>query len=256
MENGELVAAILLVRSQAAGIPAPFFYAPRGPVCADPNSPALPYLIAFAKREARSRGGFFIRAEPNVLQDDRSGRKRLRKLGFRPTDHTIYLRGAWVTDLRPEEDDILANMMTTWRQNIRAGGRKGLTVRLGSGEADLDAFYQSAGGDGRARSLPCLSQGAFPRYAGPLFCRSGSRATAPPRWRCCWPSMTAQPIAAATVAVLGKWSWNLHSGSSGQTGASQAAPQLPAAMGVYALGQGARRRLLRLAHDPRCAEAR
>ena len=67
LENGQLVAAMLLVRSQAAGIPLPFFYAPRGPVCADPHSPALSQLIAFAQVEARSRGGFLIRAEPNVL---------------------------------------------------------------------------------------------------------------------------------------------------------------------------------------------
>src|SRR6185312_14838740 len=39
-------------------------------------------------------------------------------------------------------------------------------------------------------------------------------------------------------------------------GASQVAPKLSAAMGVHALGQGARRRLLRLAHHSRCAGAR
>src|SRR5271166_1479037 len=49
LDNGQLVAAILLVRSQAAGVPMPFFYAARGPVCSDPRSSALPYLIAFAR---------------------------------------------------------------------------------------------------------------------------------------------------------------------------------------------------------------
>src|SRR5215831_17517314 len=47
---GQLIAAMLLVRSKATGIRAPFFYAPRGPVCADPNSPALPILMDFARR--------------------------------------------------------------------------------------------------------------------------------------------------------------------------------------------------------------
>ena len=126
---GRLVAAMLLVRSKATGMRAPFFYAPRGPVCADPHSPALPVLIGFAEREARRAGGFFIRAEPNIVQDDSVWPGVFKRLGFHPTDHHIYLRSAWVTDLRPSEDELLANMMTTWRQNIRAGARKGLTVR-------------------------------------------------------------------------------------------------------------------------------
>jgi len=42
LENGRMVAAMLLVRSQASGIRLPFFYVPRGPVCADPHSPGFP----------------------------------------------------------------------------------------------------------------------------------------------------------------------------------------------------------------------
>ncbi len=102
---GRLVAAMLLVRSKATGMRAPFFYAPRGPVCADPHSPALPILIDFARREARRAGGFFIRAEPNIVQDDSVWPGVFKRLGFHPTDHHIYLRSAWVTDLRPSEDD-------------------------------------------------------------------------------------------------------------------------------------------------------
>ncbi|HEX6123104.1 MAG TPA: peptidoglycan bridge formation glycyltransferase FemA/FemB family protein, partial [Ktedonobacterales bacterium] len=139
---GQLVAAMLLVRSKASGVRAPFFYAPRGPVIADPAAPALVALIKCATQEAREAGGFFIRAEPNIPQEDTAWAAALHRLGFRDTSHHIYLRGAWVTDLRASEDELLARMMTTWRQNIRSGARKGLTVRLGAGEADLDAFYR------------------------------------------------------------------------------------------------------------------
>src|SRR5690242_9926770 len=141
-DAGQLVAAVLLVRSKASGIKAPFYYAPRGPVCADPQSPALPLLIRFARSEARRRHAFMIRAEPNTPEDDQPWQRTFRRLGFRPTSHQIYLRSAWVTDIRPSEDQILANMMMTWRQNIRSGPRKGATVRAGSGEADLEAFHR------------------------------------------------------------------------------------------------------------------
>jgi peptidoglycan pentaglycine glycine transferase (the first glycine) len=215
VEGDELIAAMLLVRSKASGLRAPFFYAPRGPVCDDPNSPALPLLIAFAKREARARGGFLIRAEPNVEQGDAVWPGVLRRLGFRPTTHTIYLRGAWVTDLRPDEDARLAAMMTTWRQNIRAGGRKGLTVRLGAGEADLDAFYKLLVETGERDKFFVYPKALF-RDMLEHYSLAAAARDATAQMALLLAEHEGKPIAAATVAVLGAWSWNLHSGSSGQ----------------------------------------
>src|SRR5262249_19886226 len=139
-EQGRLQAAMLLVRSHAQGMRAPFFYVPRGPVCADAD--ALAPLVACARREARRRGAFMIRAEPNVLQDDAAWASRLRRLGFRPTSHQIYLRGSWVTDIAGPESAILGAMSPSWRRYIRGGAKNGMTIRQGSGEADLDAFYR------------------------------------------------------------------------------------------------------------------
>ncbi|MGO8951613.1 MAG: lipid II:glycine glycyltransferase FemX [Ktedonobacterales bacterium] len=217
LENGELVAAMLLVRSQAAGVPLPFFYAPRGPVSADPHSPALPYLIAFARREAHARGGFLIRVEPNVLQEDVAWAETLRKLGFRSTSHTIYLRGAWVTDLQPSEDDILANMMSTWRQNIRAGRRKGVTVRLGSSGADLDAFYNLLKETGERDRFHVYPKDLFRDMLEHYSTQAAKEYGTAEMVLLIAEQEGGIPIAAATVAVLGKWSWNLHSGSSGLT---------------------------------------
>ncbi len=214
VENGRLLAAMLLVRSKATGMRAPFFYAPRGPVCDDPASPALPLLISFARREARRRGGFLIRAEPNVVQDDPVWPGAFRRQGFRPTKHTIYLRGAWVTDLRPAEDQILAAMMTTWRQNIRAGGRKGVTVRLGAGEADLDAFYRLLVETGQRDKFYVYPKDLF-RQMLEHYSAEAAQRDATARMALLLAEYKGVPIAASTVAVLGKWSWNLHSGSSG-----------------------------------------
>ena len=217
LENSELVAAMLLVRSQASGIALPFYYAPRGPVCADPHSPALPRLIAFARRVARAQGGFLIRVEPNVVQNDIDWVASLRMLGFHPSSHTIYLRGAWVTDLRPNEDDILANMMTTWRQNIRAGGRKGVKVRLGSGEADLDAFYKLLKETGERDRFYVYPKDLFRNMLLHYSTEAASEHGTAEMSLLIAEQEDGVPIAAATVAVLGRWSWNLHSGSSGLT---------------------------------------
>lgn len=215
LEDGQLVAAMLLVRSRASGVPLPFYYAPRGPVVADPASPALDLLVSFARREARKRGGFMIRIEPNIPDGDKLWLSALRSLGFRSTPHTIYLRNAWVTDLRPAEDKILADMMTTWRQNIRAGGRKGVTVRVGSGEGDLEAFYRLLVETGERDQFYVYPKDLFrdmlANYSAERAARDGTAEMV---------LLIAEhegvPIAASTVAVLGEWSWNLHSGSSGQ----------------------------------------
>ncbi|HEY7780695.1 MAG TPA: peptidoglycan bridge formation glycyltransferase FemA/FemB family protein [Ktedonobacterales bacterium] len=215
LEDGELRAAMLLVRSRAGGgIAAPFFYAPRGPVCADPRSPALPLLIRAARREARKHGGFLIRAEPNVPEDDAVWLEVLRRLGFRPTDHQIYLRSAWVTDIRPSEDAILATMMMTWRQNIRAGMRKGLTARLGGTPADLDAFHRLLVETGARDRFP-----VYPRYvfADMLRNYSPERAAADgtAEMALLMIEHEGEPLAAGIIAAFGRGSWSLMCGSSG-----------------------------------------
>src|SRR5260221_7486275 len=53
LDAGRLVAAMLLVRSKASGVRAPFYYAARGPVRAHPQSPALPLPLGLARRGAR-----------------------------------------------------------------------------------------------------------------------------------------------------------------------------------------------------------
>ena len=214
-DDGRLLAALLLVQSKATGLRAPFYYAPRGPVCADPTSPALTELLRFARREARKRGAFLIRAEPNVLEDDAVWPDALRRLGFHPSDHVIYLRSAWVTDLRPDDDARLAAMMTTWRQNIRSGARKGLTVRLAGSEADLDAFYRLLVETGQRDRFYVYPKELYRDMLAHYSAASAAQdATAQMALLLC--ERDGVPIAASTVAVLGKWSWNLHSGSSGQ----------------------------------------
>jgi peptidoglycan pentaglycine glycine transferase (the first glycine) len=214
-EGDALVAALLLVRSKATGVRAPFYYAPRGPVCADPHSPALPLLIDVACREARRRSAFLIRAEPNVPDDDAAWPETFRRLGFRPTSHQIYLRSAWVTDIRPSEDQILAGMMMTWRQNVRAGVRKGLTIRAGSGAADLDAFHRLLVETGARDRFP-----VYPRYvfADMLVNYSAERAArdGTAEMALLMVEHDGQPIAAGIVAAFGKGSWSMMCGSSGQ----------------------------------------
>jgi lipid II:glycine glycyltransferase (peptidoglycan interpeptide bridge formation enzyme) len=212
-EQGRLLAAMLLVRSRAQGVRAPFFYAPRGPVCADPGSPALPLLVEFARREAKKRGAFMIRAEPNVPQDDAAWAATLRRLGFRPTSHQIYLRGSWVTDISGSEAEILAAMSPSWRRYIRGGAKNGMTIRQGSGEADLDAFYRLLVETGTRDGFHIYPKELFREMLAHYSAEAAARdATA--EMALLLGEHEGQLASALTVAVLGEWAWYLHGASS------------------------------------------
>ncbi|HEX6799515.1 MAG TPA: peptidoglycan bridge formation glycyltransferase FemA/FemB family protein [Ktedonobacterales bacterium] len=141
VEDGKLVGTMLAGVATAPGLRRPYLYVPRGPVIADPASPALAALVAQADEEARRRGAFMLKIEPNAADGDAAWLDALRKLGFRPNRFATHPRRSWMLDIRPPEADLLAAMKEKWRYNIRVASRKGVTVRLAETPADLAAFY-------------------------------------------------------------------------------------------------------------------
>jgi len=140
-EDGKLCAAMLVLITRAPVLRRNYFYAPRGPVIDDPASPALTVLLNFVKAEARKHGAFMLKVEPSVADGDPAWLTALAKCGFRPNPYATHVRHEWILDLRPDEKDILAGMKEKWRYNVRLAARKGITVRRGEGQADLDTFY-------------------------------------------------------------------------------------------------------------------
>ena len=140
-EHNALCAAMLILVSRAPVLKQTFFYAPRGPVIDDPESPALTVLLNFVKAEARKRGAFMLKIEPSVADGDTRWLTALERRGFRVNPHATHIRHEWVLNIEPDEKTILAGMKEKWRYNIRLAGRKGITVRRGEGQADLDTFY-------------------------------------------------------------------------------------------------------------------
>ena len=83
-----------------------------------------------------------LKIEPSVPDGNDQWLESLRKRGFQPNPYAVHVRNEWVLDLRPVEKDILAGMKEKWRYNVRLAGRKGVIVRRGEGQADLDTFYR------------------------------------------------------------------------------------------------------------------
>lgn len=142
VDGGELRAAMLVIVGRAPLLRRPYLYVPRGPVVSDPASPALAALVERAEQEARQRGAFMLKVEPNVVDGDAAWLDALSKLGFRRNRFATHPRRSWVLDIRPSEDELLAGMKEKWRYNIRLAGRKGVQVREASTPEDVDTFYR------------------------------------------------------------------------------------------------------------------
>jgi Uncharacterized protein involved in methicillin resistance len=140
-EVGKLCAAMVMTVTRAPGIKQRYFYAPRGPIIHDPDSPAMTVLLNYIKAEARRRHAFMLKIEPSVPDNDLCWSSALKRRHFRANPYHMHVRNEWVLDITPDEKTLLAGMKEKWRYNIRLAGRRGIVVRKGEGQADLDAFY-------------------------------------------------------------------------------------------------------------------
>ncbi len=141
VEDGELRAALLVIVEKAPVVGQPYLYAPRGPVCDDPTSPALTALLDHARTVAKAQGAFMLKLEPNVADGDQVWLDALQRLGLRRNPFATHPRRSWVLDITPDEPALLANMKEKWRYNVRLAGRKGVTVRETLASDDIATFY-------------------------------------------------------------------------------------------------------------------
>lgn len=141
VEDGQLRGAMIVLVGKMAPLGLPYLYVPRGPVVDDPRSPAMRALVDEARRLARTRGAFMLKIEPNVPDGDAEWLAALRQLGFRRNPYAVHPRRSWVVDVRPSEQQLLANMKMTWRYNVRAAERKGVQIREATSQADIDTWY-------------------------------------------------------------------------------------------------------------------
>ncbi len=120
----------------------PFFslaYVPKGPLLNWYDSAAATALLEAMHQRCRRRCCVFLKLEPAAV-DDEALRARIVEYGFRPSAFPVQPPRTILVDIRPDEEDILADMKQKTRYNIRLAARKGVHVRQGTA-ADLPLFY-------------------------------------------------------------------------------------------------------------------
>ncbi|HET8844316.1 MAG TPA: peptidoglycan bridge formation glycyltransferase FemA/FemB family protein [Ktedonobacteraceae bacterium] len=207
-DEGKLCAAMLIIVTRAPIIRRPYFYAPRGPVIDDPSSHAFSVLLDFVKAEARKQGAFMLKIEPGANDEDESWLMALQRLGFHANPYAVHIRNEWVLNIQPEEKVIQAGMKEKWRYNIRLAGRKGVTVRQGEGQADLDKFYKIYETTSE-RDQFFIHNKAFYEEIMRLYNQDD-------RFALFLAEYEGQPIAGIIVLRYGRWSWYMYGASSNE----------------------------------------
>ncbi|GER90284.1 hypothetical protein KDW_44460 [Dictyobacter vulcani] len=206
-DDGSLCAIMLLLISKLPVLHIPYFYAPRGPLVDDPASPAMAILLDYVQAEAHKRGACMLKIEPGVADGDQTWLQALRNYGFRTIPYAHHLRHEWVTNIRDDEQVLLSRMHKKTRQYIRTSARTGVAIRESHAQSDIDAFYRmycETGARSEFLVLPREYYENFLRlyreYAVLLVAEYENRV-----------------IAAAIVARLGRWSWNMYEAASDES---------------------------------------
>ena len=136
-------AAQVLVRSALRGA-VRVLYVPKGPLLDWADESLRTRVLADLESLARRERAIFIKIDPDLPAQETPGAALTLDLGHRTWDFSqdqIQYRNTVTLDLRPSEEQILADMKQKTRYNVRLAEKKGVCVRLG-GAADLDPLYQ------------------------------------------------------------------------------------------------------------------
>ncbi len=124
-DNGILVGVALFIKIQARR--GTFLFCPHGPLIDWENPEHLDMLLEYVKELAKQQGVSFIRISP-LIHEQAQSRRIFRQRGFRDAPIHMHAEASWILDIRPDEDELLANMRKNTRYGIRRGGREGVEV--------------------------------------------------------------------------------------------------------------------------------
>jgi len=157
-ENGNLVAAALVLSRTLPVIKRPFLYIPRGFVLDFGNAELLQAFTKHMHEYAKKKGAIFFKIDPDIkyVSRDVDGNlvegeqhrelvENLKKMGYKHLgltqdfDSTIQPRYTFRLDITNEEKELLSGCHSKTRYNIKIAQKKGIEIFEGSRD-DLATF--------------------------------------------------------------------------------------------------------------------
>ncbi len=207
-EQGRMCAALLLLVSRVSVSKSVYFYAPRGPILDDPDSPVMTVLLNYVKSLAHKYHAFMLKIEPGVADNDSKWLSALHRRGFVVNSEALHLRHEWVLDVRPDEQTLLAGMRKTWRYGIRLAGRKDVIIRRGESLADIDTFYRILQTTSQRDTFMIYDKSFYEKLVE-LYGQSQNVALFIAEYE-------GQALGAALLVKMGHWCWYMYGASSNE----------------------------------------
>ncbi len=146
--DGEIVAAMQVLKRSVPGLGRSLFYSPGGPLSTSADPAVLAELFADADAAAHGHGAMALKVDPAVVAGDEQYIAMLREHGFRPAEVAedgfggTQPRYVMQVDIRPAEEELLAGFKPKWRYNIGLAERKGVRVGRSKAPEDVGRFYE------------------------------------------------------------------------------------------------------------------
>lgn len=152
-------AALILTRSisiKGIEFPLRIMYIPRGPILNDWKDHSLrSKVLADLRTIGKKQNVVFVKMDPEVelgrgIPDEEGAYENtwaenliseLRGDDWIPSPEQVQFRNTMLIDLRPDREQLLANMKQKTRYNVRLAERKGVTIRPGK-VGDLDQLFK------------------------------------------------------------------------------------------------------------------
>lgn len=148
-------------------------YIPRGPVVSPDQQETQDVLWPALHTLAKDEGALLLTIEPNwQMTPDQAG-ALLDAAGFERGARDVQPRATLIVDVRPTEDDILMEMKSKWRYNIRLSGRKDVVIRTGDKD-DFGVCYDIIEATGERNDFNVRPRGYY-ESAWDAFQPDGSR---------------------------------------------------------------------------------
>ncbi len=175
--DGRIEGSVQVLKRPVPGLHKSLFYAPGGPIVPSNDRGVLAELVAELDQLAGAHGAMAAKIDPAVPAGNSEYKETLTQLGFEPADATgdgfggTQPRYVMQVDIRPDEDELLAEFKPKWRYNIRLAERKGVRVRTETTADDLTRFYdvltETAERDGFKVRAPSYFRDIYELFVSP-----------------------------------------------------------------------------------------
>lgn len=170
--NGRILGTIALLRHDVHRLHASLFYAPRGPIVRPGDIWTLSRLLEEAAAWAKAQGGYLLRIDPEIAEQDRNFTRLVKSKGFhvnQALDFSLFQpRLCYVSDLAGKDETTLESIYRrSTRLNVHKAKRSALTVRLGTVD-DLDNFCRMMEKTGTKNGFTPRSQAYFQSFLNGL----------------------------------------------------------------------------------------